>query len=614
MGAQNRTSSIRADALLPDVIHQYPGTRAVFDRYGLHGCGAPQGPRERIDWFARLHGVPLDKLLRELNEARTTPPPSDSEFSPSIADTIYRPFFLAGIATLLTLGCMWGAINLLTIGVKGSFSSVEYSWVLAHGHAMVFGFVGFFIMGFAYQAFPRFKHTRLWRPRFAFSALPLMIVGIALQTIAHLLSPPSLSLEILAASIQLVSIAIFSVAIMMTTRAAKKPESHDRFIYAALGWFLLAAIANPVVFKLFELPGSREELLFNLATYNIPYRDVQLLGIAVVMILGVSLRLLPHAYGFRVPSREWQAFLFWGLNGAILSGIVLFVVGMTGGNHWLLLVHWLTTVTLLVIAIGTPFQFRLFGAVPENERDRSLKFIRAAYVWFIVATAMLVFTPIYNFGIYMPITGSPVPFSHAFFGAYRHALTVGFIMMMIVGVSSKVVPTLSGVDVRGARSLWPTFLLLNLGNLTRVSFQIATDFSPAAYRVMGISGFIEVVGLTLWGYELFANMRVGKKLQKEASRMLQSNQGFQITPAVKVGEVLERYPQSLDVFVRHGFTPLRNPVLRKTMARVITIEQACRREGVDMSELLRELNTMAVTEVGSGSLVSITKLKEPQAV
>ena len=61
---------------------------------------------------------------------------------------------------------------------------------------------------------------------------------------------------------------------------------------------------------------------------------------------------------------------------------------------------------------------------------------------------MLVFTPIYNFAIYMPITGSHVPFSHAFFGAYRHALTVGFIMMMIVGVSSKVVPTLSGVDVR----------------------------------------------------------------------------------------------------------------------------------------------------------------------
>ena len=511
------------------------------------------------------------------------------ESSPSIADTIYRPFFLAGIATVLTLGCMWGAINLFTIGIKETFNGVSYSWVLAHGHAMVFGFVGFFIMGFAYQAFPRFKRTSLWRPRVAFSALPVMIAGILFQTIAHLLSPPSLSLEIVAATLQLISVIIFGTVITMTARLARKPESYDRFVYAALGWFVLAAIANPVIFKLFELAGSRSQLLFNLATFNIPYRDVQLLGIAVVMILGVSLKFLPHAYGLREPSRVWQSFLFWGVNGSIAAGVILFIAGMAGGSHWLLAIQWLTTIVLLAAAIITPFQYRLFGAVPESERDRSLKFIRAAYVWFIVATAMLVFTPIYNLGIYVPVTGSTSPFSHAFFGAYRHALTVGFIMMMIVGVASKVVPTLSGVDMRSARSLWPTFVLLNLGNLTRVSFQIATDFWPPAYRIMGVSGFIEVVGLTLWGYELFANMRAGKKLENDSNWR---KTFVEITPKTKVGDVLAYYPESLDIFVRRGFTPLRNPVLRKTMARAITIEQACRREGIDMNELLNEVRTL----------------------
>ena len=427
------------------------------------------------------------------------------------ADTIHRPFFLAAIVTVLTLGCMWGAINLLTIGVRESFSAVNYSWVLAHAHAMVFGFVGFFIMGFAYQAVPRFKQTALWRPRLALSSLPLMIGGITSQTVAHLWSPPSFSLEVIASAVQLVAVVIFAVVMVQTIRRSGKAETYDRFLYAALAWFLIAAIANPIIFKLFELPGTREQLLFNLATFNIPYRDVQLLGIAVVMILGISLRFLPHAYGLREPSKQWVSFLFWGVNGSILFGAVLFIAGMTSGNHWLLALQWVTAIVLLVTAIATPFQYRLFGTVPEKGSDRGLKFIRAAHVWFIVATAMLVFTPIYNFGIYMPITGSHIPFSHAFFGAYRHALTVGFIMMMIVGVSSKIVPTLSGIDVRRANSLWPTFILLNLGNLTRVCFQIATDFSPAAYSVMGISGFIEVIGLTLWGYELFANMRVANK-------------------------------------------------------------------------------------------------------
>jgi hypothetical protein len=363
----NNVDTITAEAFLQDVVTRYPATRAVFDRYGLHGCGGPLGPREQIGWFARLHGVPVDVLLRELNEATSQTLVGPADFAPSIADTIYRPFFLAGIATVLTLGCVWGAINLLTIGLKQSFSSVSYSWVLAHGHAMVFGFVGFFIMGFAYQAFPRFKHTVLWRPGLAFSALPLMVAGILLQTVAHLSSPPSLLLELLAATIQLASVIIFGIAIIMTARLAKKPEGYDRFVYAALGWFALAAVANPVIFKLFELAGSRQELLFNLATFNIPYRDVQLLGIAVVMILGVSLRLLPHAYGLREPSLRWQTFLFWGLNGSILAGIVLFVTGMAIGNHWLLMIHWLTTIVLLVIAVVTPFQYRLFGAVPENE-------------------------------------------------------------------------------------------------------------------------------------------------------------------------------------------------------------------------------------------------------
>jgi hypothetical protein len=178
-------------------------------------------------------------------------------------------------------------------------------------------------------------------------------------------------------------------------------------------------------------------------------------------------------------------------------------------------------------------------------------------------------------------------------------------MMMIVGVSSKVVPTLSGVDVRRANSLWPTFVLLNLGNLTRVSFQIATDFWPAAYRVMGVSGFIEVVGLALWSYELLRNMRVGKKLARES---IASNfQHLEITPNTKVGEVLARYPQSLEIFVRRGFPLLRNPVLRKTMARAITIEQACRRERVDLAGLIHELELATESDRGNpAQLVPIT--------
>ncbi|GBC82908.1 hypothetical protein HRbin10_02046 [bacterium HR10] len=605
---------ITAETLLPEMIRRFPATRAVLDRYGLRGCGGPEGPRETIAWFARLHGVPLDRLLEELNAAAEGEGPiGEIAYRPTRADTIYRPFFLAGLLTLFTLGCVWGAVNLWLIGTRQHFAGVDYSWILAHGHAMVFGVVGFFIMGFAYQAFPRFKHASLWRPTLALATLPMMAAGIALQAVAHLWAPrePFLALGLVAGAVQVLAVALFAWVIRQTLRQAARPEPYDGFIRSALFWFLLAAVANPVIFWLFETAPTREAFLFRVATFNIPYRDVQLLGIAVVMILGVSLRFLPHAYALREPTPRWRRFSLWGANGAIALGVLAFLAGMLAHNSRWLIGQEIAALVLLAIAVGTPRQYRLFGPVPESERDRGLKFIRAAYVWFIVAMAMLALTPVYNLLIYQPLTGSAVPFSHAFFGAYRHALTVGFITMMIVGVSSKVVPTLSGVDVRRASALWPTFVLLNVGNALRVGTEIATDYAAAAFAAMRITGFIEVAGLALWGYELVENMRVGKRLEREALARA-SSEPLVLGPQTTVADVLERYPQALDIFLRHGFAPLQNPVLRRTMARVVTLEQACRREGADLNQLLADL--MALIEAEQKARASTSESREAFSV
>ena len=56
--------------------------------------------------------------------------------------------------------------------------------------------------------------------------------------------------------------------------------------------------------------------------------------------------------------------------------------------------------------------------------------------------------------------------------------------------------------------------------------------------------------------------------------------------------------------MQRGFALFQNPVLRKTMARAITIEQACRREGVDLAGLMGELRQLA--EMDRVRFVSIT--------
>src|SRR5262249_56462183 len=119
---------------------------------------------------------------------RRSEPSADPEGTASpvrLADTIYRPFFKAGIAVVLTLGAAWGAYLLLRIGLTGRFAAAGLHDVNAHGHAQIFGWVGLFVMGFAYQAFPRFKQTTLAAPCLARVSLGLMVTGLLAHALLH---------------------------------------------------------------------------------------------------------------------------------------------------------------------------------------------------------------------------------------------------------------------------------------------------------------------------------------------------------------------------------------------------------------------------------------------
>ena len=65
-----------------------------------------------------------------------------------------------------------------------------------------------------------------------------------------------------------------------------------------------------------------------------------------------------------------------------------------------------------------------------------------------------------------------------------------------------------------------------------------------------------------------------------------------ITAAWKIHDVLQRYPQMLDVLVAlsPAFGKLRNPLLRRVQSRLVTVEQAARIAGLDPDDLVRRLN------------------------
>ncbi|GEM_PF-329822 len=72
-------------------------------------------------------------------------------------------------------------------------------------------------------------------------------------------------------------------------------------------------------------------------------------------------------------------------------------------------------------------------------------------------------------------------------------------------------------------------------------------------------------------------------------------------PTSRVADILSDHPELLEVFRRFGFHALANPVLRATLARRVTVEEACERHRVRAEEFLKALDdTLANASAGPG--------------
>ena len=148
--------------------------------------------------------------------------------------------------------------------------------------------------------------------------------------------------------------------------------------------------------------------------------------------------------------------------------------------------------------------------------------------------------------------------------------------------AAKVVPTLNGVDPRRISGLWGPFLLVNAGCFLRVASQTLTDWSPAPYAVIGLSGTMEVAGLAWWGAGLASLMIRGAY---EAGDPGPGSAPERIVGGHHPADVLDWFPETAAVFDRFGMDGLRRPALRRTLGRRTTLDQAARLRGIAPAEL-----------------------------
>src|SRR5690606_25760437 len=114
---------------------------------------------------------------------------------------------------ILTAGAGWGVLLLFQIATGQSFTGVSIHHINAHGHAQIFGWVVLFIMGFAYEIFPRIWRARPVDLTLARVVFGCMLIGL-ITSIIGIATPGSwgsVGMATLGGVLQVVACTIFAI-------------------------------------------------------------------------------------------------------------------------------------------------------------------------------------------------------------------------------------------------------------------------------------------------------------------------------------------------------------------------------------------------------------------
>ena len=490
-----------------EIRRRFPATAPVFERYGLGDCGGPDGPDEPVAWFATVHRLPLDEFLRDVREAAVrdvaAAPPSPAS---SVRPFPFSPHFILGSLFLtLTLGATTGMINLLRIAAGGD---VPISHRQIHGHTQVLGFAALFLMGIAYHALPRILGVGARTPASSRIAFWLMFGGVILRNVGQplgffavgrLLSFVSAAME-LAAGFLFVR---FVFALLAAVRAGKYDRSDPILRFVRIGsLFFLGALALVGVQGIW-LAGNRDTSLP--AALTEPFYFLALYGFLLAWIYGFGNRVVSLFLGVGPARRrtpEIAMALQAGAAPLYCIGWLPFVPQTAG----LLLRDFglvLAALSAVVYLFGNGFLWRR-SELPVMRAAGSPAFaIRAAFaslgLWAGLEIAAVVIS-----------RTTAIPAQNLWWAdAGRHVFTIGFLTLLIVGMSLRILPVFSGKTLWSPALARVTYGLLIAGTAMRL-LQYPAAFRPVFYKIGSYMGIPVVLALLLFTLNLFRTMRPGR--------------------------------------------------------------------------------------------------------
>ncbi|HEX5415968.1 MAG TPA: hypothetical protein VFZ25_09905, partial [Chloroflexota bacterium] len=494
--ADRKVESVSFDTSVREILTRYPSAEDVFERHGLLGCGGPNGPREPIGFFARVHRVEPTILIQELNQHIAQHPAAAPAAAPRPPAVAVYPIFLVTSLTIAVLaGFTTGVVAITSAALNWMIPGVDWLILIqTHGRLQLYGWAGLFVFGVAYHIVPRFVTTPIPFPRLVHVSYWLAIAGLGLG-LAQMITDGNLAALHVAFSLGLVLLLLAAVAyatvLFGTIRASGQPPPWPiSFVLTGAVWLILGTALEAVLGTLSQpgvpIPPAVEE----------PALEAVLIGFLVSTALGVSLRTLPTFAGLnetrqRLIPRIYVAAQV-GIVGLVLGALLAGDLGQEAIGRPIAAAG---AIALLAAGVGYLWSIRLFepSSLPVAELGTGhgwLRAVRFAYGWLAIALLILA-----EASVGAALQERPIPWG--LLGAARHAIALGFVTVLIVGMASRVIPVFAG------KPLWKAWLvdvatgLLVASVAIRVPVEVLTPYGASVVGdlLLAVSGPLAWFGL-----------------------------------------------------------------------------------------------------------------------
>jgi uncharacterized protein involved in response to NO len=405
------------------------------------------------------------------------------------AQRLMMAYAITGLFFMLLPGTFLGVWNLISISGRHG-AAISASWIQAHGHAQIFGWIGTFILGIGFYSIPKMTGRAARPASNGWACWLLWTSGVLLRWSAgfyHLYWRVSLPLSAL---LELSAFLIFlnSVRSHRSVDSKRSGERMPAWILAVLvgtaglgiGLLmnLLTALCVSVRGTGPEFPAASEGRLLTLLAY----------AFIVPTIWGFSARWLPIFLGLK-PVNE--TLLRYALLLSII-GVVLAEARLARLAPWAIAMG-------AMIAVSA---FHLFGRAERAAKTTGVHvsfpvFVRIAYIWLVIAASL-------------GICAAYFDRANGWIGSSRHALTVGFVSTMVFAIGQRVLPAFAGMRVLySPRLMFVCLLLLNMGCLLRVSSEILAyeNYWSPAWKTLPVSAICELAAVTLFAVNMLLTFK-----------------------------------------------------------------------------------------------------------